>query len=72
MPIREEGLKQHPACEAPEDRFAGCSLERPFRRAAYHAGDRLEYVVTGVVPTRAGRVVAEVEKFVGGGFAGQV
>ena len=28
--------------------------------------------VTGVVPAHTGRVVAEVERFVGGGFAGQV
>ena len=55
-----------------ERRFSECRLERAFRRAAYDPGDRLEYEVTGVVPARIGRVVAEVERFVGGGFAGQV
>jgi hypothetical protein len=55
-----------------ESLFCQCRLLRPFRRAAYAPGDRLEYEVTGVVPARAGRVVAEVERFVGGGFAGQV
>ncbi len=55
-----------------EKLFSDCGLVRPFRRAAYDPGDRLEYEVTGVMPARAGRVVAEVERFVGGGFAGQV
>ncbi len=60
------------ARRALEALFSQCRLLRPFRRAAYDPGDRLEYQVTGVVPARAGRVVAEVERFVGGGFAGQV
>ena len=55
-----------------EELYAACRLVRPFRRAAHDPGDRLEYEVTGVVPARCGRMVAEVEKFVGGGFAGQV
>jgi hypothetical protein len=55
-----------------EELFSACKLARPFRRAAYDPGDRLEYEVTGVVPARSGRVVAEVERSVGGGFAGQV
>ena len=55
-----------------EELYADCRLVRPLRRAAYDAGDRLEYEVTGVAPARGGRVVAEVESFVGGGFAGQV
>ena len=60
------------ARKALEGLFTQCRLLRPFHRAAYDPGDRLEYEVTGVVPARAGRVVAEVERFVGGGFAGQV
>ena len=55
-----------------ERRFGACELVRLFRRAAYDPGDRLEYAVTGVVPATPGRVVLEVERFVGGGFAGQV
>ncbi|UCG16216.1 MAG: hypothetical protein JSV19_13070 [Phycisphaerales bacterium] len=45
---------------------------RPFRRRAYDPGDRLEYAITGVLPDNTGRVVAQVDRFVGGGFAGQV
>jgi hypothetical protein len=55
-----------------EREFESCELVRPFRRSTYDPGDRLEYSITGVVPANAGRMVAEVERFVGGGFAGQV
>ncbi|MFQ5805665.1 MAG: hypothetical protein ACE5I3_04360, partial [Phycisphaerae bacterium] len=52
--------------------FDACRLLRPFRRARYDPGEHLELTVTGVMPANAGRIVAEVERFVGGGFAGQV
>jgi len=55
-----------------EQQFAACELVRPFRRKRYDPGERLELSITGVVPAHTGRVVAEVERFVGGGFAGQV
>jgi hypothetical protein len=55
-----------------ERRFAECGLVRPFRRAAHDPGDRLEYAITGVAPANTGRMTVEVERFVGGGFAGQV
>jgi len=41
-------------------------------RERWDDGARLEYDLTGVVPARHGRGVFEVERFVGGGFAGQV
>ncbi|MGB3563602.1 MAG: hypothetical protein WBH75_13270 [Thermoanaerobaculia bacterium] len=55
-----------------EQEFRACELVRPFHRAAYDAGDRIEYDVTGVIPAHEGRVRLEIERFVGGGFAGQV
>lgn len=55
-----------------EAAFGRLRLARPFRRAAYEPGDRLRYEVTGVVPAVRGKLVAEIERFVGGGFAGQV
>jgi hypothetical protein len=55
-----------------ERHFDTCELVRPFRRSTYDPGDRLEYSITGVVPANGGRMVAKVERFVGGGFAGQV
>jgi hypothetical protein len=60
-------------CKKLEQRFEKLNLHRPFRVQRYDAGDALEYDVT---PTDAaavpGRVRLEIEKFVGGGFAGQV
>lgn len=42
------------------------------RTECYDAGDELVYGVRGVVPDRPGEVRLRIEKFVGGGFAGQV
>lgn len=55
-----------------EQAFRECELVRPFCRACHDPGDRLEYSITGVAPANTGRMVVEVERFVGGGFAGQV
>ena len=55
-----------------ERQYDACALLRPFHRTCYDPGERLELSVTGVVPANAGRIVLEVERFVGGGFAGQV
>ena len=59
-------------CKKLERRFADLELHRSFRVERYDAGDELEY---DVHPTEAnaqtGRVKLAVEKFVGGGFAGQ-
>ncbi|MCK4343307.1 MAG: hypothetical protein KAY37_16455 [Phycisphaerae bacterium] len=55
-----------------ERQFGACELLRPFRRACYDPGELLDLAVTGVIPANTGRVRAEVERFVGGGFAGQV
>jgi len=52
--------------------YEDCGLLRPFRRACYDAGDRLELSVMGVVPANHARVVLDINKLVGGGFAGQV
>jgi hypothetical protein len=61
------------ACRRLKSRFLECRLRRPFRSRRYDAGDPLEFEVTPV--DAAGepcRVRMTVEKFVGGGFAGQV
>jgi hypothetical protein len=73
MPVQETPAIAPPAARRELERlYADCRLLRPLRRTAYEPGDRLEYEVTGVAPAHRGRVVAEVERFVGGGFAGQV
>jgi hypothetical protein len=60
-------------CRALRRRFEDCRLERPFHVERYDPGDELEYDVTPVHPPgEACRVRLAIERFVGGGFAGQV
>ena len=60
-------------CKKLEGRFGELDLHRPYQIERYDVGDELEYDVT---PTDAAGTVSSVklviEKFVGGGFAGQV
>ncbi|MFQ6104433.1 MAG: hypothetical protein ACE5OP_09090 [Candidatus Glassbacteria bacterium] len=55
-----------------EKGFQAASLERPMRVDRYEADTELVYDVTGVAKGDKGRIRLIVEKFVGGGFAGQV
>ncbi len=59
-------------CKALEEKFRLARLHRPERIERYDAGSELVYDVTGVAQANKGRVHLIVEKFVGGGFAGQV
>jgi hypothetical protein len=60
-------------CKRLERKFRGLALRRPFSVDRYDAGDRLEYDITPVEARgEPCRVKLEIEKFVGGGFAGQV
>jgi hypothetical protein len=52
--------------------FAGQEVLRPIRAGRYEPGDILQYEVRGVVPDGRARARLEVEKYVGGGYAGQV
>lgn len=52
--------------------FSAWKVERPLRLRRYEPGGVVEYDVRGVVPDGRARVRFEVEKFVGGGYAGQV
>ena len=60
-------------CKRLERRFGDLGLHRPLQIERYDAGDELEYDVTpsDAIGTSC-RVKLAVEKFVGGGFAGQV
>jgi len=58
-------------CEL-EARFRREELLRPLRIRRYEAGRVLEYDIQGVWPRRPGRAMLEIERHVGGGFAGQV
>ena len=55
-----------------ELKFREQSVFRPFRRRRFESGTVLWYDVRGVLPDGRGRVKLEIERFVGGGFAGQV
>lgn len=59
-------------CKILEKKFRELSLHRPLRIQHYDAGDTLTYEVTSVAGNNNGRVHFTIEKFVGGGFAGQV
>jgi len=59
-------------CRKLEDRYAGLGLFRPRQVSSYDPGTRLNYAMTAVFPKATARVHLEVEKFIGGGFAGQV
>jgi hypothetical protein len=55
-----------------ERRFRVAALFRPFRVRRHEPMQVLEYDVRGVWPARPGHVKLSVERYVGGGYAGQV
>jgi hypothetical protein len=60
-------------CKRLQRCFSERRLHRPLRVDRYDAGDTLEYVVAACdAAATTSRVRLEVERFVGGGFAGQV
>ena len=59
-------------CKRLVDTFDRAELDRPMRVGRYDAGDELTYEITGVAPAVRATVRLVVDKFVGGGFAGQV
>lgn len=59
-------------CKNLETKFTSLGLYRPMRVIRYDAGDELCYDVSSVADSRTAKVHLVVEKFVGGGFAGQV
>ena len=55
-----------------KEKFYNAKLYRPFRTTRYEEGSELVYEIRGVTGPATARVRLKVEKFVGGGFAGQV
>lgn len=55
-----------------EEFFFRQKIIRPLRVQRYDPGKELVYDVQGLAPARKGQVRLKVEKFVGGGYAGQV
>ena len=59
-------------CRTLAEKFRLAGLHRPMRTARYEAGDELVYQVKAVETAGVFDVRLRIEKFVGGGFAGQV
>jgi hypothetical protein len=55
-----------------EKEFLNAQLHRPMLVNRYESGQKLTYRITGLARGNQGKVFLTVEKFVGGGFAGQV
>jgi hypothetical protein len=55
-----------------EAAFDEQAVLRPLRPGRYEPGTVLDYEVRGVIPSGRARARLEVERFVGGGYAGQV
>jgi hypothetical protein len=66
-----ESYSVETVCEL-EKKFSDQNVERPFRIRRYEPGTVLEYDLKGVLPSGKAKAQFEIEKFVGGGFAGQV
>jgi hypothetical protein len=59
-------------CRKLQAKYQGLGLHRAMRVSRYDAGTELVYNVTGLEKPDIARVHLLIEKFVGGGFAGQV
>jgi len=59
-------------CDLLKKQFEEAKLFRPMRVKRYDPGTELVYAVTGVAQPIEAQVRLTIEKFVGGGFAGQV
>jgi len=59
-------------CNKLQEKFQQAQLHRPMQVSRYEPGSKLVYDVTAVGQANTGRVHLIVDKFVGGGFAGQV
>ncbi len=67
--IRDEALEVYRKLER---EFHAAELHRPMHIERYEAGTELEYDINAVADRNTGQVRLRIEKFVGGGFAGQV
>jgi hypothetical protein len=55
-----------------EKAFADCQLKRPIRRDRYEDGTELLFPLDFIEPAPSAQVKLRIERFVGGGYAGQV
>lgn len=61
-----------PVLREMDEFFLSQKIFRPMRVQRYDPGQKLSFTITSISPSRRGQILFEIEKFVGGGFAGQV
>lgn len=59
-------------CKTLEKKFLAAKLHRPMRVRRYDPGTQLTYDVTDIKKSNKGKIHLVINKYVGGGFAGQV
>ncbi len=59
-------------CASLIEKIRGLGMYLPYHRTRYEPGDRLQYELMAAWPEHVCQATFEVERFVGGGFAGQV
>ncbi|MBL7106403.1 MAG: hypothetical protein ISS77_02185 [Phycisphaerae bacterium] len=59
-------------CKNLQGKFEQLGLSRPLRLGRYEPGDVIEYQLLGISDRVSAKATLQIEKFVGGGFAGQV
>ena len=59
-------------CEKLQEKFRSAELHRPMRPGLYESGDQLSYEMSAVSDQARAKVNLTIDKFIGGGFAGQV
>lgn len=72
MAAKNSNVYDVDTCNLLKEKFLQQKLHRPMRVGLYDVGTRLSYDITGITPPYQARVHLQIEKFVGGGFAGQV
>jgi hypothetical protein len=72
MAVEHANVYDVDTCNSLKEKFLQQKLHRPMRVGRYEAGTRLSYDITGITQPHQARVHLGIEKFVGGGFAGQV
>jgi hypothetical protein len=70
--MSSESIYDVNVCNTLKEKFYRQKLHRPMRIGRYDEGTRLSYEIDWVEIPGSAKVDMEIEKFVGGGFAGQV
>jgi len=72
MAVEHTSIYDEDTCRLLQEKFSQLNLHRPMRVGRYDAGSRLTYEITDVLSKHKAKVTLTIDKFIGGGFAGQV